>query len=483
VSAGACPSLADLLLAAEEALPPSVLAEVARHVQECAACQVSLAKTDSLLGRLRQVMKRLEERDTTDAAELRYERFVAALHVRKQQHAVRPTRSLVRRWMPIAASLLIGALVLFEFQRPVIAADDFVKQAAIVERHRPAGSRQRLRVTMTPGHRPVPADPGSATFSIEEELTDGMVTTTSAFAPVEPPVTLVKMLSGHRFDWEHPLSVEHFHAWRRSLARKHDTVIDTPYASDIVLRTITDDDSDLHEVELTVDRGSYRVKRLVLRFEGGVLLEIAELTHWTRQPLPFDAARPAMPTLPTIGRPLPAPAAPLPVAPLPVAPPPDLNRWLAQRFGDSGAREQFMPGLRRETSIIRQHLVALRDLSSRYPGADGAQASLAAHSRLQRQVDLQYETLRGDLSTLNQRILALTSRSHSPVQRSSFDRSPSEHAPADWEQRVGRALTHAAALDRLAGELRGHDDLPSAMQQRIANAFDGLWDTIYAPEP
>jgi hypothetical protein len=471
--------LADLLLAVEQALPPQAQAHVTRHLQACVSCQSTLAASASLMGRVRQVMKRLSERENAEAAEARFQRFLAALHARKQARVVPKARSPFRRWIPLAATLAIAALFLAESQRAVSAADEIVRQAATIESIRPIGSAQRLRITLTPANRI--AYPGVSlppTFSREEDLVDGMLAQSAPLAPDPEAATLVQMLAQHRFDWRQPLSVQRFEAWRKGLARKQDFVIDLPGTPHIVLRTTTVDDGDLREVELTVQRDSYRVVRQVLRFENGGVVEMVERAQWVRNLLPTPAPRETTTIATRTERPAKTPAA----APIAALVQPDLRRWLANRFGDLSAREQFMPELLRQTTLVRQHLEALRDLSGRYPGADGAQASLAARSRLQRQVDLQYDTLRGDVSALRSRILVLTMQAKTD-RRVSFDGSKPDHAPADWEQRIDTALAHAATLDRLTSKLRALDDLPTPMSQDIANAFDGLWTAIYAPEP
>jgi hypothetical protein len=98
VIAGACPSLADLLLAAENALPQPAQGQIARHLQACISCQSTLAESASLIGRVRQVMKRLSERETTNAGEeARFQRFLTALHAHKQKRVVPVTSSPFRR--------------------------------------------------------------------------------------------------------------------------------------------------------------------------------------------------------------------------------------------------------------------------------------------------------------------------------------------------------------------------------------------------
>src|SRR6185369_445082 len=100
--------------------------------------------------------------------------------------------------------------------------------------------------------------PGVPAFTHEEELLDGILTRTTAVAPDPRVATLVRMLARHRFDWSQPLSMKRFESWRGALAHKRDFVTDQYGSPHIILRTTTEDDGDLHEVELTVERDSYR---------------------------------------------------------------------------------------------------------------------------------------------------------------------------------------------------------------------------------
>jgi hypothetical protein len=429
------------------------------------------------------VVKRSDDNESGDAAaEARFQRFLERLHARKQQRIHRPAGWPMRRWLPIAATLVVFAVFIFEPRNVVIEADALVQHAASVELTRPAGSAQRVHVTLTPPNRLALAGVGVASYTTEQEMTDGIVAATAATAREGKPAMLSRLLAQHRFNWRQPLSALCFNAWRRSLPRKHDEVIALNGSPLLVLRTTTTDDGELREVELTVERDSYRVVGEVFVFDDVGRLEIEQRAHWIRHAMPAPAA--VASTLGSTSGERSAHDHIEPIATSSVVPQPDLARWLDRRFGSTAARGSFMPELRRLTGAVRQHLDALQELAGRYPGADGPQASPAVHARFQRQLDLQFQTVRDDLDALAPQILTLTLAPNTTRQLSASS-SPQGPAPADWSRRVDAGRSYAFRLDRLAAELRAYDDLPPAVQHRLAETFEALRSAIYAlpPEP
>lgn len=478
MTAGACPSLADLLLAAEGELPPAVQLKVSRHLRQCRGCQAMLATTASVMDSVvRQVMKPFGETDTGDAAaEARYQRFLDKLQTRKEQRSHRsPSASPFRRWLPLAAGLLVAAALFSVAPGRIIQADELVKHAVSAEHARPVGFAQRLRITLASAEMLARAGVAAPAFVTEESITDGMIATSASIAPDSQTATLISRLARHRFDWRHPLNVDEFDAWRHALTHKQDAVIDLPRSPFVTLRT-TVDTGELREVELTVHRDSYRVMREVFTFDDGGKLTVEELSYWTRQVSPATLATDTTNVSPVPER----PGRVLDQVMTPMAvPAPDLGRWLERKVVDATARATFMPELRRLTHAARQHLTALRELAAHDPGVEGAEFSPAARARFDRQRNLQYQSLRDDLNTLSPRILALTLQ---PGEQRQMPTSASPQLPVDWARRVDAGLSHAATLDRLAGDLRNYDDLPPEMRQQVADTFDALLSAIYAPE-
>jgi hypothetical protein len=475
VSAGACPSLADLLLAAEGELPPVAQETVSAHLVGCSRCQATLNAGVSFLGVVRQVMKPFGERDASEGAEARFQRFLVQLHARKQQRIHRAGGVPFRRWFPLAATILLGSLFFLD-RHTVIEADELVEQAASVERAR-HGMFQRLRLTQTPADRLITLGFGLALPGIDLEATDGIVTTTKALTAAGSPATLAaQLLARHRFSLNEPLSVARFNTWRAGLAHKRDEVTELRGSGLITLRTTTTDDGELREVELTVYRDSYRVKSESFRFEGAVgLVTIEENLYRVRPSAPPVTVAAATTTTVT---PVTARPTRLPIETAkPTIAQPDLFSWRYRKFGNSPTRDKFMPDFRRLTHVAAEHLVALRELSTRYPGADGPQFSPAARARLQRQLDLQYQTLRRDLDDLQQYVLVLTLQPGTTRQMPYA--SKSAPAPEDWSRRVDAGLAAASTLDRLAGDLQAYNDLPTDLQQQVAAAFDALLAAIY----
>ena len=488
VHVGVCPALEDLLLAEEGELSPPAQARVSAHQAQCVTCQSALegvAGIVSMVGHVTKQVGQSESGSTPDPAEARFQRFLVKLHARRQQRIFeKPTGWPVRRWLTIAAlPLLILGFIFIEPHTAVIEADELVRYAANAEATRPDGTSQRVAIKLRPSSHFAMSGVGVREINDELEMLNGIVVSSASVKLQGRAASIAQMLAEHRFHWAQPLSVSDFNAWRSALAHKHDEVIPIRGTSWIALRTTTTDDGDLHEVELTIERDSYRVVGQSFVFETMGTLEIQQIAlsvrHVAPAPAPAATEVARIQTRPT----RPAPERIPPIGTLPAGPQPDLSRFLDRRLGNSPARADFMPALRRLTGSIRQRLDALQDLSSRYPGSDGPQASPSARARMQRELDLQYQSLREDLDALYKRIFTLTLEPNARSSRAMAPGTREPRAPEDWSRRVDAARAQAFTLDRLTGELRGYDDLPDPVRQRIADTFDALWAAIYAPPP
>src|SRR5882762_5095783 len=86
LSTGACPTVADLLLAREGELPPAAQVTASRHLRHCVTCQSTLATVTSIMDLVGHVAKQLGNGGgSDDSAEARFQRFLVKLHDRKQQ--------------------------------------------------------------------------------------------------------------------------------------------------------------------------------------------------------------------------------------------------------------------------------------------------------------------------------------------------------------------------------------------------------------
>jgi hypothetical protein len=169
----------------------------------------------------------------------------------------------------------------------VVQADELLERAATVERRRPAGSAQRLRMRLLPNDTPLHAM-AKPSFTGIEELTDGMtVIGPTATVPDGMPETLARLLEQHQFDWRQPFSVARFKMLRGTLVHRHDRVIeDTLTGQPVLVLRATADDGDLREAELIVERDTFHVIRETFVFQGVGRLEIEEVAQWVRHAEP-----------------------------------------------------------------------------------------------------------------------------------------------------------------------------------------------------
>jgi hypothetical protein len=283
-----CPTLEELLQAADCELSPEAHATVLRHLPQCAVCQ---ARDRRALRTLRDVHGYLAGAFGEERQQARQQDFQAGLHKLRQALIHHPIGSPLRRWLPMAAltPVLIVAVLLSRTGTVVLQADELLQRAVHAERMRPRGAIQRVRVRlMPPGALALPPR-ATASFTLVQELTDGTATVApaapaaTAAALTSVPMSLAHRLSTHRFDWRRPMDVARFDAWRGTLAHKDDQVIAIADAPLLVLRTTTTDDTDLIEAELTVQRDDYRVVRAAFVFDGVGRLEIEELAQWVRR--------------------------------------------------------------------------------------------------------------------------------------------------------------------------------------------------------
>jgi hypothetical protein len=494
-----CPSLGDLVLAADGGLSPSHKAEMTAHLGQCQACRNRLQQANafleasaelddedlaggeelasespasvSLMNR-RGVSDRVEntraamsvsfedeigaEFDSVEKDAARHREFVRRLHKQKQDgiHRPTPTTAWVRKWLPAAAviPLLIFGLALPRMQT-VVRAEELLTLASNHESSLPADRVQRLRIRLTPripaftpqaGGRPAAVPPVAPFFAVRN------VTGLAAPGGVS------------------------------SVGASSDGLSPDGESSDGASTS-----------------GEYTaVERMLAHhgFEWRQPLSLAGVRAWravkaapVAPTAPLAAAPVGMTTVPstaTAARDIAADAALSPVTTVVGRAPvmqPGLSRWLDRTFGARPERKAFVPDLQRLVTGIRQNLSALDTLGRRYPEAEIEQQwSDADQAALRRRVNDSYRRISRDLNDLDARIGILfgsTTRS-----------LPVTEAPADWRQRAADALAHAEAMDAQVRQLLTFDDVPSAEARvtvrgagQVPSTFAALWDVVHAP--
>jgi hypothetical protein len=298
-----CQALEDLLQASDgDTLSPDAQASVQAHRRDCAICQ---GRDHHAHPTSRAVDSVRAGECGEDRQQVRQREFGVRLHRLRQVLIHRSIGWPLRRWLPIAAltPVFIVALLLSRTGTVVVRADEFLQRAVAGERQRPRGSIQRVRVRLLPPNALAIPPRATASFTIVQELTDGiaLVGPSAALAghavvgaraarpePRLPdgrdtPASMARLLAAHHFDWQQPLNVDRFAAWRGTLGHKRDEVIALTDGPFLVLRTTTPDDHDLLEVELTVQRDDYHVVRAAFVFDGIGRLEIDEIAPWVRR--------------------------------------------------------------------------------------------------------------------------------------------------------------------------------------------------------
>jgi hypothetical protein len=522
-----CPSLGDLVLAADGGLSPSHKTSMMAHLRQCAACRdrlnqanafleasadmeaadgaVEISSSDSVSVAAMAIGLDEElgaEYDSEAKTEARNHEFVRRLHRQKQDVIHRQPAGRMRQWLPAAAliPLLIVGLTVSRMQT-VVRAEELLSRASHHERSQPADRLQRVHIRLTPGipaFAPLasgsrPAAPRVPAFLSVRDMTGGVALDAwpDATEASGAHAALADTLARHGFVSRQPLSLSGVHAWRATPGRKHDEVF---ISGDLLVLRTTTSAGELREVELTVRRHDYHVVKLTLAFEGLGRLEIAEIDDSTRRVVKAAAA----PRAPIASSPVDMTASSAPAlaaragmteaaAAASVSPltgsanvaPRGLSRWLDRTFGARPASKTFVPDLQRLVAEVRQQLGALDTLARRYPEEEVEQQwNGADRAALRRRVDAAYGAISRDLNDLDSRINVLYGATDRTI--------PLADAPSDWRRRAAAALAHAEAMDREVRQLLTFADVPSgeardAGKRPVLSTFGELWDVVHAP--
>lgn len=517
-----CPSAHVLLCASTGELPPREGRDVVAHLRRCATCRDEygrLIRTFVMIAGGDEFSSPAPTAATTGATM----RFVSRLHAQKQASVPVTPATRAKQWLPAAAVIFVvfvGAVL--TRGTVVVQADQVLRQALLRERSylpvhdawlqidvRPIMVNGRARVRTVSALRPV------------SEL---------RLAGVRPelrrvlPHDVAAALDEYRVDWEAPLDVHTFQAWRARLGERHDAV--SRSRRDIVLRTSTPIGARLREVELALDRESYQVVRVVWTVAEIGRLEIARSApppHATtsvatsaaknghgdaaglmdaeldarlvlrRTGLDLKGARVAntgasvLVTGATASRAqqrsLAASLGAIPSVELRLAPHsaprttdvvvgPQISAWTNRMFGETKEGREFVPTLRALATRVRDRVRVLNGLDERYSHADVERLAPQTRAKLQRLLTLHFAALNDDLIELDGRLslLAGTSAARRAVSLKA--------APGDWRRRAQAA--HSAA-DVLGASIEPLVTLDAPGQLGTTTAFLSLrrvWESI-----
>jgi hypothetical protein len=534
-----CPSLVQLLMAEERELPAQEQLAIDLHTSRCPKCRQQLHEQDHVIREVKEHCRRVFG---PDAQRRRFGDFQARLHDLQQASIHHHATFRIRRWLPLAALIpvgFLGLLLLYQSHAAIVQADELLTRAAAVERDRPIGTRQRVRMRLLDGEAPVFTTASlKSSFSFTEELIDGIaLASASETIPNGLPSTLALKLQTYHIDPQQPLSVAHFVMVRSALRHRQDNVTRFTGANGtpmLALRTTTDV-GDLREAELIVEQNTFHVVSESFVFVGLGRIEIDELAQWIHHPEPLLAATTttivaaAAPDRETLDRAeldarllLGQSGADLPGtvhvaitrellqiegdltdastrrtmstrfggvpyvrmnlhvrdADPSVAPnaASALSRWTERKFPEN-ARTSFLPELLRRSVTVRQRLDVVAELARRYREPEIRQLSATSRTSLQQLLMLHHRALGSEVEALGSYIAVLTRRPQKHVSVEGVQ------VPSDWRPRSAAARANAIALDRRIQNLLLYDDLPATEQAEIDAAMASLWETLYSPTP
>ncbi len=356
----------------------------------------------------------------------------------------------VRRWVPVAAVLVLGALLYHELRETsAVQAAQLLRRAAAAEDVRP---RKAHRIQIRTGR---------------QKLTRVVGATARQIAAADDTASLQQLFRAANYSWDDPLSASSFKAWHDGVGDKRDEVasLEDGYR----VRTVTES-GDLAEASMKLRAPDLQPMETRLEFRNREWVEITELGEvQVAETPPAAEARPAVP----------APEAPRTQPPATLG---DELRVLAALHGvgadlgdpvevtRSGSRILVsgvgVPPARREQ--IQHALGTVPKVELRFtepPAAaeaasqEGAETSVSAgvlnlHARLEKQVGgrAPFERLSARLLDLSDGMMSRAYALRRLAQRFPKE-AESELAPAEREVLRNLAREHSAALAKQAGEM------------------------------
>ena len=513
-----CPSAHVLLCASTGELPPREGREVVAHLCRCAACRDEF-------GRLIRTFMMVAGRDEfySPVSASATARFVSRLHAQKQASLPVTSATRAKQWLPAAAVIFVvfmGAML--TRGTVVVQADQVLRQALLRERSYLPVHDAWLQIDVKPII--VNGRPRVRTVSALRPVSELRL----AGAPPELrqvlPHDVASALDEYRVDWEAPLDVHTFQAWRARLGERHDAV--TRGRRDIVLRTSTPIGAVLREVELVLDRESYQVVRIAWTVAEIGRLEIARSAapphattsvatraanngHGEAAAL-MDAELDARLVLRRTGldlkgtgvantgasvlvtgvtpsraqqRSLAASLGAIPSVELRLAPHrsaprttdvvvgPKISAWTNRMFGETKEGREFVPTLRTLAARVHERVRILNGLDERYSRADVEHLPPQVRAKLQHLLNLHFAALNDDLIELDGRLslLAGTSAARRAVSLKA--------APNDWRRRV-QATRPAANVLGASIEPLVTLDAPGQLGTTAFLSLRRVWESI-----
>jgi hypothetical protein len=295
----ACPELPDLVLAVDEELPGDQLQTIRAHLRSCSTCREIATDIRLAVSALRPSQAELQ------GATVRYDLFRKRLDAEVKGRPALFHSFALRRWLPVAASVLLCAAAFLFSNRlsPTVQADELLARAVAQERVVPTNAARRFQVTLegfAPNRPLSPLSPELAlgqsgvvpNYSVFKE-TGGVHAPTNGLS-AEAESELTQVFAKHGFNWDDPLNVVNFTLWRAAVPSESriDTV-DTRDPKLIALQTRTSF-GDLVEARIVLRANDYRAVAQSWLFADQRRIDIREVEALRPNPA-FPAALAANP--------------------------------------------------------------------------------------------------------------------------------------------------------------------------------------------
>lgn len=215
------PDPVQVLLAADDELPPAESARIQRHVAQCDACQRIGRDVESVRARYGDAAAS-EERA---AGAERWRGFESELTREARLAGLRRLRLPQTRWLRWVAVVPIVLLLVVLSNRvsPTVMANELLEQSIARESASPQPPLAAMVRIVSPSNQAV-----SFTWTGGSDSSTGFAAVsargTARSAPLEEPGDPTRLFAKAGLDATAPLSVAQFQAWRRRLASKTDHV-------------------------------------------------------------------------------------------------------------------------------------------------------------------------------------------------------------------------------------------------------------------